>query len=158
MRSAAFLRSHGATLCICSVFGPRGVQKQTRTSGGQNNLVSSVLRSREFRSRPELQGVKTHEGTCSLVRDLFRSRPELQGVKTGVGGLVGGHGLRSEADPNFRGSKLGRKLGEGRGDVQKQTRTSGGQNRRPPNTIRGGCSEADPNFRGSKRWPRRRPP
>ena len=85
--------------------------------------------SRKFRSRPELQGVKTHRRAARTRRVRFRSRPELQGVKTWMLRRRSRILCGSEADPNFRGSK--RRLCPiivCVGNVQKQTRTSGGQN------------------------------
>ncbi len=82
-----------------------------------------------FRSRPDLQGVKTSVSPLRLIpRYRFRSRPDLQGVKTPRGPRGRRCRWGSEADPIFRGSKLWPRQGCGRRGVPKQTRSSGGQN------------------------------
>ena len=65
--------------CCCQ---DRNVQKQTRTSGGQNLRHLPARQPPGFKSRPELQGVKTLIGSLGLASNAFKSRPELQGVKT----------------------------------------------------------------------------
>ena len=122
--------SGGQNISCFDLSGFDQVQKQTRTSGGQNAIMSSgSIMVPSFRSRPELQGVKT--------RRPHRCRRRLH---------------CSEADPNFRGSKRGLRLANNaRLIVQKQTRTSGGQNDDKVKVFLGEHrSEADPNFRGSK--------
>ena len=103
-----------------------------------------------FRSRPDLQGVKTPQRRGG-TSPSFRSRPDLQGVKTAESGRIASPSS-SEADPIFRGSKpaSGARCAT-RPKVQKQTRSSGGQNTYVEIALdQGLCSEADPIFRGSK--------
>ncbi len=103
-RSEADPIFRGSKPCALRKSAGCSVPKQTRSSGGQNERHARSAPPAKFRSRPDLQGVKTHRPDRSAARRMFRSRPDLQGVKTTlVASLV-------------------------RSSVPKQTRSSGGQN------------------------------
>ncbi len=124
--------SGGQNQCQCSAFSTGRVQKQTRSSGGQNPVLSMVSTGPNlFRSRPVLQGVKTLRRPGRLAGlGCSEADPFFRGSKRDPLVLCPPRPVSSEADPFFRGSKLLEELLDfGLPFVQKQTRSSGGQNR-----------------------------
>ena len=137
-----------------------------------------------FRSRPDLQGVKTDRlpkepspaGVPKQTRSSggqnvsgvvtaaaaegFRSRPDLQGVKTPGAGRLGIGETVFRSRPDLQGVKTAR-IAAQRSVVpsfRSRPDLQGVKTRRRAAGCRGcRCSEADPIFRGSKRrdWTRR---